>query len=633
MCGIAGIVDRALAPAEGAERVERMLACLLHRGPDSAGRLDRPEAGFYAGMRRLKIVDLAGGEQPIWNETGDVAVLFNGEIYNHRALRKELSAAHRFTTHSDTEVLVHLYEENGLGMLDALRGMYAFCLLDLRQGTLLLARDPFGQKPLYYAAAAGRFAFASELKALWVDPGLDATPDPARFLDYVSWLSLPPPLTHFRGVAKLAPGEYLRVDLDTGRAGEPVRAERPSLESVDRLATLGEAADRLDAALRESVRLHLEADVPVGILLSGGIDSLAVAAYAQREGAGSLQAFTAAFDDDGSEAPAAGAAAARFGFRHRSVPFAAADLLSEIDRVAWHLDEPVGDPAAFALGGLCTHARGEVKVLLSGEGADELFAGYGVRYAGMLSTLQRSDLVRRARQFLPSTAAPYPATAWGRLCKRVQLLPGEEIAALRVEGFPKDVLDPIGLNRAQQERLRLRQREIGMALSPPRRDRLNQIQEFDLAWQLPESLLQKADKMSMAASIELRCPFLDSGVAAIAAAIPSSLRLDRRNAVGKLVLRTCLDRLAPGAGHAPKKGFFLPLARWLRGDLRAVVADDLFQPESRVAQMLDRPLLQAAWDRFLRGEPLAEIFYALWLYERWTRVLAARRPRPATFHA
>jgi asparagine synthase (glutamine-hydrolysing) len=243
----------------------------------------------------------------------------------------------------------------------------------------------------------------------------------------------------------------------------------------------------------------------------------------------------------------------------------------------------------------------------------------------MTQTLIGSDRLRWLRIGLPYESVPFPATSWGRLCKRAHMVRGEEIAALRVEGFPKNILDPIGLNEAQQCRLRRRQQELGDRMWTPGSQRLSEVQEFDVAWQLPESLLQKADKMSMAASIELRCPFLDLGVAAVAASIPAHLRLDMAKGVGKLALRRCVERITPGFGAARKKGFYLPLGRWLRNDLRRVVEDDLFRAESRVAQLLDRPMLRAAWQRFLQGEALAEVFYALWIYERWVRLLSHHR--------
>jgi asparagine synthase (glutamine-hydrolysing) len=624
MCGITGLLDRSLSPGEGEMRLERMLNSLIHRGPDSFGIHCQPEDGLYLGMRRLKIIDLAGGEQPIWNETRDVGVFFNGEIYNYRSLRSDLERNHHFTTRSDTEVLVHLYEEKGVKMLDSLRGMFAFCILDKRTDTLFFARDHFGQKPFYYWAQNGRFAFASELKALLVLPQVDASPDPERFLDYASWLSLPPPDTHFPNILKLGPGEYIRINFKSGEIEEPIRYWQLSLDSSTPFKSLDEAGAALDQAFGESVHRHLIADVPVGILLSGGLDSKAVATYAKLDGSKSLQTFTAGFSDEESEGAAGGLASSDLQIDHSLVSLEPSDLLDNLDRIAWHMDEPVGDPAAFALYRLCETARGKVKVLLSGEGADELFAGYGYRYAGITRTLSHSNWFRQLKMLLPRPAAPFPRLPWQRFCKRAHMTCAEEQISLRVEGFPGNILDPQGLTDGQLRRLLERQKQIADSVGKSQMDILSEIQLLDQNWQLPASLLQKADKMSMAASIELRCPFLDVEIAQVASRIPPKLRLDMRTYQGKLALRRTLEmRLIP-MDNSAKKGFFIPIERWLRHDLRGELESDLFAPASRICSLLDRDLVKVAWKRFLDGEPLAMAFYALWLYERWARLLPIR---------
>lgn len=621
MCGIAGFLDPSLSHAEARARLDAMLATIVHRGPDGAGTHVAP--GVALGMRRLSIIDLAGGAQPIWNEDETIGVVFNGEIYNYVELTRELTAAgHTFRTHTDTEVLVHLYEECGEKMFARLRGMFGFALLDLRRRRLLLARDHFGQKPLYYCAHGGRLAFASELKALLALASVPRELNPEAFLDYVSWLSLPAPATHFRHVRKLLPGSFAMVPLDTP---DDVRVQRfweYSLSEPADLHDLDDAAAMLDAALEDSVKVHLRADVPVGVLLSSGLDSRCIAAYAQRFHPEGLTTFTVGFDDEESELAGAALTASEIGSRHHALELRAEEFADSLERIAWHLDEPIGDPAAFAVLKVCELARGHVKVLLSGEGADEIFAGYERRYAGMLHTLDRSDVFRRFACCLPRPADNSAPNRWQRLLDRAHTSRGAEAIRLRMEGLPGDVRHPRGLDRGQRIRLRERQETLSAAQFRAQRDGLSELLAFDLGWQLAESLLQKADKMSMGASIELRTPFLDVEVAALAARIDSSLKLPP-GGPGKLVLRHCLRRRIPEIANRPKKGFPVPLRRWFAGPLRERIEAALFEPNAAWRGHLDAQLLRSAWEDHLRGEwEGAPFFYALWLHEAWHRQLS-----------
>ncbi len=618
MCGIAGFLDRNCPEPEARERLGRMLALIQHRGPDGEGTHFAPANGVALGMRRLSIIDLAGGAQPIWNEDSTIGVVFNGEIYNFLELRRELEAAgHQFRTHSDTEVLVHLYEERGEEMLASLRGMFAFAILDQHRSRLFLARDHFGQKPLYYAHDGARFAFASELKCLFALPWVSRERDPEAFLDYISWLSLPPPRTHFRHISKLAAGSCATLALGTPESLAVRKYWRYDLASPASLSTLDAAVEELDATLHDSVRLHLRADVPVGVLLSSGLDSRIVSAYAQELHPGGMHTFTAGFGDEDSELAEAAETAREIGSTHHSLVLGAGNFADTLDRVAWHLDEPVGDPAAFAVLGLCELARGHVKVLLSGEGADELFAGYEDRYAGMRDTLSRSDRLRLLAPILPvgdPAAAPSRAQ---RLCLRAHHSRASEAIALRREGFPGDTRHPRGLDATQLRRQRARATTVAAGIYRPQRDALSELLTLDLDWQLAESLLQKADKMSMAASIELRTPLLDLRVAELAARIDSQWKLPP-GGPGKLVLRHCLARKLREGLSRPKRGFPVPLARWFAGPLREPLEAALFSSGSVLRDLLDPTLLRQAWEDFLAGRwEGARVFYALWLYERW----------------
>jgi asparagine synthase (glutamine-hydrolysing) len=616
MCGIAGFIDRRLPEPQAHRFLDEMLGRIVHRGPDGAGTHFAPQHGLALGMRRLSIIDLEGGAQPIWNEDRTIGVVFNGEIYNYLDLQRELRAAgHVLQTRSDTEVLVHLYEQYGEAMVEHLRGMFAFAILDCRAERLLIARDHFGQKPLYYTRSGERFAFASELKSLCALPWVSRERDPAAFLDYCAWLSLPPPRTHFRHIAKLPAGSLLSINLSHPADAEPRKYWRysPRKKPVD--ATVEE----LDAALRDSLQVHLRADVPLGVLLSSGLDSRTVSAYAQELTSGTLQTFTAGFGGEDSEAAEAAKTAGEIGSRHHTIELTAADLGGSIERIAWHLDEPVGDPAAFAVLKICEYARQHVKVLLSGEGADELFAGYDARYLGMMQTLKRSDRLRPLRALLPRPDPAAPRTRWNRLRERVHQTRGSEAVSLRMEGLPGDIRAPRGFTPDQLRLLQKRTREIAAGVYRSQRDLLSELLALDLDWQLAESLLQKADKMSMGGSIELRTPLLDVKIAELAARVPRDLKLPS-GGPGKLILRQCLARKLHEPLTRPKKGFPVPLRDWFAGPLREQVEGALFSVHSTCLTQLDPRLLRTAWEDFLRGEwDGARLFYALWLYEVWAR--------------
>ena len=620
MCGIAGFFDPSLAEAEARTRLDAMLDRIAHRGPDGAGA--HIAGGFAMGMRRLSIIDLEGGWQPVWNEDRTIAIVFNGEIYNYIELTAQLTAAgHVFRTHSDTEVLVHLYEDRGLDLFESLRGMFAFALLDTRQRRLVLARDHFGQKPLYYTRSGDRLAFASELKCLLTLPWVSRERDPEAYLDYAGWLALPSPRTHFRHIHKLAAGSFLTLPLDAAGAPAVKKYWSYRLDAAPDLVALDPAVEALDAVLSDSVKVHLRADVPVGVLLSSGLDSRTVTAYAQELQGGQMQTFTVGFGGPDSEMIGAAETAREIRSKHHALELTASDLLDNIGRIAWHLDEPVGDPAAFAVLKVCELARQHVKVLLSGEGSDELFAGYDVRYSGMLATLNRSEKLRKFAPLLPDADAAGTPSRWHRLRTRAHHTRASEALTLRLEGLPGDVRHPRGLTAAQLRRLRQRADEIAPLVHRPQRDTLSELLTLDLDWQLAESLLQKADKMSMGASIELRTPILDRRVAEIAARIDSNLKLPP-GGPGKLVLRHCLARKLHETLDRPKRGFPVPLAEWFRSPLREPIESALFAKNSACLANLDGKLVRAAWDDFLAGTwDGARVLYSLWLYEIWnTRI-------------
>jgi asparagine synthase (glutamine-hydrolysing) len=410
------------------------------------------------------------------------------------------------------------------------------------------------------------------------------------------------------------------VPLDAPATAEPQKYWSYELDAPPDLTALDPAADALDAALQESVRLHLRADVPVGVLLSSGLDSRVVVSYAQELQDGKMQTFTVGFGMGDSELAGAAETAREIRSTHHTLSIGAEDFADGIAKIAWHLDEPVGDPACFAVWKVCELARNHVKVLLSGEGADELFGGYEDRYLGALTTIQRTNRLRPLGALLPvgDTAA---VSTWQRLANRVHRSHASEVAALRREGLPGDVREPRGLTPAQLRRLHDRAEDLGSAVFRPQRDPLSALLRFDLDWQLAESLMQKSDKMSMAASIELRTPILDREVAAIASRIPSALKLPA-GGPGKQILRHTLARRLREPFRRPKMGFPVPLDEWFKGPLRARVTEELFATDAAWREELDAGLVRTAWEDQLADRwDGARFFFALWLHTLWRRAL------------
>jgi asparagine synthase (glutamine-hydrolysing) len=627
MCGIAGFFDPSIPSAEARDRLHSMLRLIEHRGPDGEGT-HFGSGGLALGMRRLSIIDLAGGAQPIWNEDKTIGVFFNGEIYNYLELRTALEhAGHRFRTASDTEVLVHLYEEHGTALVEKLRGMFTFAILDTQRRELFLARDHFGQKPLYWFADGRRFAFASELKSLLALPFVPRELNPEALLDYATWTSLPAPRTHFRHIRKLSAGAHLTFSLATPSAPEPERYWELEFPPRAEITDMDSAVELVDTALADSVRLHFRADVPVGVLLSSGLDSRIVTAYSRQLHPEGVATFSVGYREAGSELDGARLTAQELGTRHHELQITGTDVGRHIDKLAWHLDEPIGDPAAFALWQVCGFARDHVKVLLSGEGADELFAGYDIKYRAHVDTLRRSNLIRRFSQWLGHEADPFPETRLGRLRRRAHISSAAELVDLHAQGFPGDQRHPRGFTPDQLGRLRAREAQLGARLVRPQRDPLSTLLAFDVDWTLAESLLQKADKMSMAASIELRTPFIDVPLATLATRLDSALKLGPQT--GKLVLRKCLARHVSEPATRPKGGFPMPLASWFRGELRDQLDAEIFSPNAAWMGTLDRLTVRSAWDQFQAGAwDGALAFYCLWLYEAWHRNVA-RAPLPA----
>jgi asparagine synthase (glutamine-hydrolysing) len=565
MCGICGLasVDGASSPDRAA--LEAMSETMVHRGPDSDGVLVEGPVGLA--VRRLSIIDLEGGDQPIGNEDRSIHVVQNGEIYNYRELRAELERrGHRFSSRSDTEVLVHLYEERGPRFVDELRGMFAVAVWDSRRRRLVLARDRFGIKPLYYRIAGATLSFASELKALFAQPGFQRQIDFDALEAYLAFNSIPAPLTIFSEVRKLPAGHLL-----TWEGSEPQleRYARPRPVPAAEVRPEGdeELAAELRERLRDSVRAHLVADVPVGVLLSGGIDSSVLTALAASESAERVSTFSIGFEESSfDELSAARLVAEYYGTDHHELVLRP-DAVELLPRLVEAFDEPFADSSALPTYLVSELAAGTVKVALSGEGGDELFGGYYTYVADQIAPrlAPAAKALRGVVERLPSSSAKasldYKAK---RFVRGAHLPPLErhhawkeifsddaraELVARRRDG----ISDPLDLYRA-------RYGETEGA------EPLARLQDLDLGIYLVDDLLVKTDRASMAHSLEARVPFCDPAVAELALALPTAKKV--RGFAKKRLLRRAVAPLLPRSiARARKRGFSVPMAAWLRGEL------------------------------------------------------------------
>ncbi|MGZ4402396.1 MAG: asparagine synthase (glutamine-hydrolyzing) [Gaiellaceae bacterium] len=583
MCGICGI-----ASTNGSgitDRVAAMSATLVHRGPDSSGEFS--DQGVALAARRLSIIDLETGDQPLANEDGTVHVVQNGEIYNYRELRRELErAGHSFRTQGDTEVLLHLYEEHGDRFAERLRGMFAAAIWDASHRRLVLARDRFGIKPLYYRHADNELAFASELRAL---PRGEIDLDALEA--FLAFNSIPAPLTIFREIRKLPPGHLLIWE--DGRH-ELRRFARPAPLEELREDEEAELVEELRSRLRDSVRAHLVSDVPVGVLLSGGVDSAFLAALAAEESAEPLRTFSIGFEERSfDELAGARLVAERYGTQHQELVLRP-DAALLLPALADAFDEPFADSSALPTYLVSQLAANDVKVALSGEGGDELFGGY-YTYAADLLAERVGGLARLARPLverLPTSSSKASFDYKAKRFVRAAHLPSlerhhgwKEIFSpeLRAELTGRSsAFDPVDI-------LRDRYRETEGA------DELARLQDVDLGVYLVDDLLVKTDRASMAHSLEARVPYLDTVVTNLALALPTRHKI--RGLSKKVLLRKAAAPLLPREiVHGKKRGFSIPAAAWLRGELEPFARQTLsretlerqgfFQPDV-VTRLLD----------------------------------------------
>jgi len=596
MCGICGIYEYGGRPPSR-EVIQAMMANLAHRGPDAGGARIFGRCGL--GSRRLSIIDLARGNMPLSNENGTIWVVHNGEIYNAPDLRKELQAkGHRFRSHADTEVLVHGYEAWGDGIVERLNGMFAFAIYDEPRERLLLARDRLGIKPLVFADRDGTFIFASEIKAIRAHPAIDAALHPQSLSDYLSYGYVPAPWTIFQGIWKLEPGRRLIVRPSGVRQEiywEPQFLPRKNLRGTE---------EEFRATLRESVRRHLLSDVPVGVFLSGGLDSASIVACMRELDVAPIRTYTIGFEgEDDGEIARARLIAERFETQHREVVLPAPGVES-LARIVAHFDEPFADPSTIPTEAISRIARPSVKVALSGDGGDELFGGYDwytrqsllrplrwLRWlkplAGLLgsaSGFRRRGAVGRIQRLLYDASLPFERSF---LRTAITFRPEEKIWLLDPKVLPAlgdlDAYFHLGrwFSRTQVE-------------DAARWNEVERMLYADLRHYLPGSCLSKVDGASMMRSLEIRVPFLDREMVEFALSLPSSAKV-RGLTTKWLVRKAMAEKLPEEILKAPKRGFGMPLERWFRGALAPVAEGRLLDPASPLARLVQPERLRWMW--------------------------------------
>lgn len=629
MCGIVGIVRGSGEPAPSEQEVRRMAGAIVHRGPDDEGL--HCDGNVVIGMRRLSIIDLAGGHQPISNEDGTITVVCNGEIYNFRGLRADLQArGHRFRTGSDVEVLVHLYEELGDEFLSRVSGMFGLALWDARRRRLVLARDRLGQKPLYYRTAGTGLAFASEIKALLEVPGIDASIDVAGLQEHLSIGYCVAPRTIFKGVFKLPPATRLVWDengVRTERYWEPPGEVRTDLRS-------DEWVEAVRAELRRAVADHMVSDVPIGAFLSGGIDSSAVVALMSGQSDHPVNTYSIGYGGSDTsryfnELEYAGQVARLFRTNHHEI-LVAPDVARLLPRLLWHVEEPISDSAVATTYLVSELAAKSVKVILSGVGGDELFGGYR-RYLGdhYRSRFQRLPLWIR-RQFVQPLARVLPSgrssrvmdlARYARKFVEASELSWQDRYRLYVEICARDqVASLLGGDIGEMQ-------GFDRVLAGERaEDVLLRLFRVDAQTQLPEDLLLLTDKVTMATSIECRVPFLDDRLVELASRIPADVKCGRGEL--KQLLKRALKGVLPDSIlDRSKRGFGAPMGEWFKRDLRPL-RDALLDSRTVESRGMLDPAAVASVARAhdASREDYSDLLLVLMNLEIWCRLFLDRRP-------
>lgn len=579
MCGVCGVYNFRNREPVQIELLKSMAETMTHRGPDAGGFYSLGGVGL--GHRRLSIIDLEGGSQPMTNEDGTIWIAFNGEIYNFLELRDPLvRSGHVFKTVSDTETIIHLYEEYGEECFRYLRGMFAIVIWDSRVDKLIMARDRVGKKPLFYAYDGSRIVFASEIKAILKVKGIDSTIDIEAFSDYLSLLYIPNPKSIFKGIKKIRPGHYIVVSGNTFRE---VQYWDIHFSEVNDL-TEEEWCERLLEAYREAVRIRLVSDVPLGAFLSGGVDSSSVVALMSEVMDSPVITSSIGFEEEEfNELKYARIVADSFRTDHHE-EIVRPDAVSVVEKLAWHYDEPFADSSAVPTYYVSKAARQYVTVALAGDGGDELFAGYRRYYF-----FQRENVIRNlfpsaiSRILFGTLARVYPKADWAPKVLRAKAT-FESLSHSEIEGYFHDISafrPELKLQIIDQEV----KKELGKYdtidilrqyfMRADTNDPLSRIQYVDIKTYLTDDILVKVDRASMATSLEVRAPILDHKFMELAASIPASLKL--RKTSGKYIFKKALKPILPEIIlNRSKMGFGVPLADWFRGDLKEMAYDTIF---------------------------------------------------------
>ena len=619
MCGICGIFEFERRENISQDLVRRMTDTIVHRGPDDEGIYVGPGIGL--GFRRLSIIDVAGGHQPISNEDGRIWVMLNGEIYNYPELRQQLiDRGHKFATRSDTESIVHLYEEYGEDCFRRLRGMFAIALWDARERKLILARDRVGKKPLYYSADRNQILFGSELKCLLATDGFSRTLDPQALSDYFSFGYIPAPKTIYRSARKLNPGHYLVASVE---GVKEVPYWNLSFAQVENRAE-EEWCEMLRGALCDATRVRLMSDVPLGAFLSGGVDSSSVVAMMSHLMNRAVTTCSIGFEEEKyNEAGFAREIAKRFQTDHHEqvIHPKAVEILKKL---VWHYDEPFADSSAIPTYYVSWVARQFVTVALGGDGGDESLAGYRRYYFDQMENQLRRMVPAglRSSVFGPLGRA-YPPLAWAPRMFRAKAT-FQSLSRSPLEGY----FNSISIFRPD-EKPRLLSRDFQDSLGgyesigvlqhhydrAGTEDALSRIQYVDIKTYLPDDILTKVDRASMAVSLEVRAPLLDHQLMELTAKIPSSLKL--RGTTGKYIFKKAMAGvLPPEILHRRKQGFAVPLAHWFRHELRDVAHDAVFPRDDGI---LNKPFLKKIWDEHQRGTyDRSSHLWAVLMYRQWS---------------
>jgi asparagine synthase (glutamine-hydrolysing) len=623
VCGIAGTLAIDPKAAPDSEAVKRMCDAMVHRGPDDHGTLtDGPCA---LGHRRLSIIDLRPeGAQPMTNEDDSVAVVVNGEIYNFQELRRDLEAkGHRFKSRSDSEVIVHLYEEEGVDFLDHLRGMFALALWDGPRRRLVLARDRFGKKPLFYHADSRGLVFASELGPLAESGRFERRPNIDAIDAFLSLQYVPSPWTAFEGVRKLPAG--CRLVCEAGSIGEPeryfeLRFDQPMTGSF------AELTERLHALVEEAVRVRMVSDVPLGAFLSGGLDSSLIVAMMAMQSSQPVKTFSVGFTSkDFSELPYAKMVSERYGTDHHEI-VVEPDMAAVIPEFVRHYGEPFADSSALPTWYLCKYTRTGVTVALSGDGADEAFAGYR-RYSHSRTARALRQLPRPIAAALAKAlgSIPIPAAQQVRDYGR-RLMEPEHVRFLGLAAhIPHEdrvaLYGPAMRERFAEDLVAHRFGELYGASTA--RDPVNRLLDLDIQTYLTDDILTKVDIASMAHSLEVRCPLVDQKLMAFAASVPGEMKL--RRLTTKRILREVAKPLLPEKILTRRKqGFGLPVDRWMREELAPLSRDVLLDQTARERGIFDPAAIETLLLQHQRGEPRGDQIWALMMLELWYRAFIDR---------